>query len=128
MTSELPTLPPRVELIIRQASAYHNVSYKDVVGQTRTKGPSHVRFEAMYRIRDEILIGGQPPSLPQIGRWFSGRDHTTVLHGLRRFEELNPSKIPPSRQVEKISTFTTRMAAPAPYRLQMMADLAEAAA
>ena len=30
-------------------------------------------------------------SLPEIGRRFGGRDHTTVMHGVRRIEELKQS-------------------------------------
>jgi len=30
-------------------------------------------------------------SLPEIGRRFGGRDHTTVMHGVRRIEELKAS-------------------------------------
>jgi chromosomal replication initiator protein len=29
-----------------------------------------------------------PRSLPEIGRRFGGRDHTTIMHGVRRIEEL----------------------------------------
>ena len=27
-------------------------------------------------------------SLPEIGRRFGGRDHTTIMHGIRKLEEL----------------------------------------
>jgi chromosomal replication initiator protein len=30
-------------------------------------------------------------SLPEIGRRFGGRDHTTILHGVRKVEELRAS-------------------------------------
>jgi chromosomal replication initiator protein len=30
-------------------------------------------------------------SLPEIGRRFGGRDHTTIMHGVRRVEELRAS-------------------------------------
>jgi len=29
-----------------------------------------------------------PRSLPEIGKRFGGRDHTTIMHGVRRIEEL----------------------------------------
>lgn len=113
MTRQLPTLPPRIEAIIRQAADEHGVPYADVVGLDTHRAASRVRFEAMYRIRNEIRIAGQPPSLPQIGRWFS-RDHTSVLNALRRHEKLNGL------------SFKNRSTGPAPYRLQLMQDMAEA--
>jgi chromosomal replication initiator protein len=29
-----------------------------------------------------------PRSLPEIGRRFGGRDHTTIMHGVRKIEEM----------------------------------------
>ncbi|WP_334175968.1 helix-turn-helix domain-containing protein, partial [Pseudoxanthobacter sp.] len=42
-----------------------------------------------------------PRSLPEIGRQFGGRDHTTVLHAVRKIEELARTD---SRTAEEIET------------------------
>lgn len=40
------------------------------------------RHEAMWRLRNETSM-----SLPEIGRRMGGRDHTTVIHGIRKHEQ-----------------------------------------
>jgi hypothetical protein len=42
-------------------------------------------------------------SLPEIGRFFGGRDHTTVLHAVRKLGQLNRPKVPsPADHAETI--------------------------
>jgi chromosomal replication initiator protein len=42
-------------------------------------------------------------SLPDIGRRFGGRDHTTVLHAVRRIEELRLSDTQLARDLEVLA-------------------------
>ena len=46
---------------------------------------------------------GAPLSLRGIGRRFGGRDHTTVLHGVRKIEELMPQDDQIARDVEALT-------------------------
>ncbi len=39
----------------------------------------------MLQVYDRVLTSR---SLPEIGRRFGGRDHTTIMHGVRKIEEL----------------------------------------
>ena len=41
-----------------------------------------------------------PRSLPEIGRKFGGRDHTTVMHAVRKIEELKVSDVSIAEDVE----------------------------
>ena len=61
---------------------FPNVKLKDIRGSRRTKVFILPRQLAMYEIKT------QRPDLsyPMIGKWFGGRDHTTVLHAVRKIE------------------------------------------
>lgn len=65
--------------IIRQVSDKHGITPKQLVSHARSRFLVKARNEAYYRMRRETIL-----SLPQIGDKFGGRDHTTVLHGIRR--------------------------------------------
>ena len=54
-----------------------------VVGPKRVRNFARPRQVAMYLCKQMTSR-----SLPEIGRRFGGRDHTTVMHGVRRIEEL----------------------------------------
>lgn len=57
-------------------------SVEELRGLKRHKFLSEARFEVWARIYE---TGGY--SLPQIGNYFSGRDHTTILNGIRRAKQ-----------------------------------------
>jgi chromosomal replication initiator protein len=72
-----------VEEIQRKVSDHYNIRLSDLIGPKRLRGYARPRQIAMYL--SKTLTNR---SLPDIGRRFGGRDHTTVMHGVRRIEEL----------------------------------------
>ncbi|MCY1364946.1 Chromosomal replication initiator protein DnaA [compost metagenome] len=62
---------------------HYNVSKQDLLSNRRTRTIVKPRQVAMYLAK--MLT---PRSLPEIGRRFGGRDHTTVLHAVRKIEDL----------------------------------------
>ncbi|HET7717894.1 MAG TPA: chromosomal replication initiator protein DnaA, partial [Bauldia sp.] len=73
----------RIEDIQRVVARHFNVSKADLLSSRRTRTIVRPRQIAMYLAK--VLT---PRSLPEIGRRFGGRDHTTVLHAVRKIEEL----------------------------------------
>lgn len=62
---------------------YYGLQVDDIVGQSRTRKVARPRQLVMYLAREET-----DSSLPQIGRELGDRDHTTVLYGCEKIEEL----------------------------------------
>ncbi len=73
----------RVDDILRIVAKHYNVTRADILSQRRTANVVKPRQVAMYLAKTLTLR-----SLPEIGRRFSGRDHTTVLHAVRKIEGL----------------------------------------
>ncbi len=73
----------RIEDIQRVVSKYYNVSKADLLSARRTRTVVRPRQIAMYLSKQLT-----PRSLPEIGRRFGNRDHTTVLHAVRKIEEM----------------------------------------
>lgn len=76
------SLPPRIAMIVEEVAEKHWLDPEEVTGFNSRHDCARARGEAYQRIRDEIRICGRKPTLCRIGAWFSGRDHTTVRHGL----------------------------------------------
>jgi chromosomal replication initiator protein len=72
----------KIEDIQRVVSKHFNVSKQDLLSSRRTRSIVWPRQIAMYLAKSLTLR-----SLPEIGRRFGGRDHTTVLHAVRKVEE-----------------------------------------
>ena len=69
--------------IINVVSDYYNLAPGQLVGKTRTGQIALARHVAMYLIRINIDI-----PLTKIGSMFGGRDHTTVMNGITKVEEM----------------------------------------
>ena len=72
-----------VEEIQRQVADYYNIRMSELIGPKRVRTFARPRQVAMYLAKQLTSR-----SLPEIGRRFGGRDHTTVMHGVRKIEEL----------------------------------------
>lgn len=92
-----PMEPKRVKIedIQRVVARQYNVSRSDLLSSRRTANVVRPRQVAMYLAKTLTLR-----SLPEIGRRFGGRDHTTVLHAVRKIEALVAKDISLSDEVE----------------------------
>ncbi len=73
----------RIEDIQKVVASHYNVSKHDLLSARRTRAIVRPRQIAMYLAKTMT-----PRSFPEIGKRFGGRDHTTVLHAVRKVEEL----------------------------------------
>lgn len=73
----------KIEEIQKLVASHYNVTRADILSARRTANVVRPRQIAMYL--SKVLT---PRSLPEIGRRFGGRDHTTVLHAVRKIEAL----------------------------------------
>ncbi len=80
-----PREPKRVKIddILKRVSTHYNISRSDLLSSRRTAAVVMPRQIAMYLAKSLTLR-----SLPEIGRRFGGRDHTTVLHAVRKIDRL----------------------------------------
>jgi chromosomal replication initiator protein len=74
----------KIEDIQKLVATHFNVSRADILSSRRTATVVRPRQIAMYLAKVLTLR-----SLPEIGRRFGGRDHTTVLHAVRKIEGLS---------------------------------------
>jgi chromosomal replication initiator protein len=72
----------KIEDIQKLVASRYNVSRSDILSERRTATVVKPRQIAMYLSKILTLR-----SLPEIGRRFGGRDHTTVLHAVRKIEK-----------------------------------------
>ncbi|HTI33069.1 MAG TPA: chromosomal replication initiator protein DnaA [Miltoncostaea sp.] len=68
-----------IEVIQGEVCRYYNVSHEEITGDKRTRRIVLPRQVAMYLSRELT-----DASLPQIGRAFGGRDHTTVMYAVQK--------------------------------------------
>jgi len=72
-----------VELIQKTVADYYKIKVSDMYSKRRPNNIAAPRQVAMYLAKEMTQ-----KSLPEIGELFGGRDHTTVLHAVRKIGEL----------------------------------------
>ncbi|MDE2112292.1 MAG: chromosomal replication initiator protein DnaA [Alphaproteobacteria bacterium] len=78
-----PGAKTSIEDIQRKTAEFYKLDVRDFYSPQRARRVARPRQVAMYLARKLTTR-----SLPEIGRRFGGRDHTTVLHACRRIEAL----------------------------------------
>ncbi|MDD9911184.1 MAG: chromosomal replication initiator protein DnaA [Ahrensia sp.] len=85
----------RIEDIQKVVARHYDVSKNDLLSNRRTRVIVRPRQIAMYL--SKMMT---PRSLPEIGRRFGGRDHTTVLHAVRKITELRGADPKLAQEIE----------------------------
>ena len=88
--------------IVRATASRHGLTAGDLIGPKRTRSMVHVRNLAMYLAR---RLTGR--SLDWIGAFFGGRDHTTVMRGIRGVEIRRQADAAFAGDIEKLVSEVT---------------------
>lgn len=72
-----------IDEIQRRVAEHYNIRLSEMTSDRRARAVARPRQVAMYLAKQLTTR-----SLPEIGRKFGGRDHTTVMHAVRKIEEL----------------------------------------
>ncbi len=84
-----------IDEIIRKVTDHYGLNMTDMLSQRRTRSIARPRQVAMYLAK--VLT---QHSLPEIGRQFGKRDHTTVIHAVKKVEELQTTDGQISKDIE----------------------------
>ena len=87
-----------VDEIQKTVAEHFTLKQADLLSERRTRSVARPRQIAMWLCKQHTTR-----SYPDIGRRFGGRDHTTVLHGVRKIEELIAQDDQIARDVEALT-------------------------
>jgi chromosomal replication initiator protein len=87
-----------VDEIQKTVAEYFSLKQADLLSERRTRAVARPRQIAMHLCKQLTTR-----SYPDIGRRFGGRDHTTVLHGVRKIDELMGQDEQIARDVEALT-------------------------
>ena len=88
-------IPPA--MILEETARYFGLGSGDLVSKSRSRPLTTARHVAMYLLRELTGL-----SLIKIGEHFD-RDHTTVLHGIKKIEGLMPARGSTYKQVQELT-------------------------
>jgi chromosomal replication initiator protein len=87
-----------IDEIQRKVAEHYTLRLSDMHSSRRSRNVARPRQIAMYLCKKLT-----PRSLPEIGRKFGGRDHTTVMHAIRKIEEMSDADIAFADEVKLIT-------------------------
>lgn len=87
-----------LELIQDVTASYFKISTNDLIAKKRTRDLAFARQVAMYLCRKLT-----DTSLPQIGEYFGGRDHTTVMHAYDKIAKKCESDAQANRMLKELT-------------------------
>lgn len=83
---EVETKRPKIKVapadVIKTVANHYHIKQTSLKGHSRVKNLVTARHICMFLMKRELSL-----PLIEIGRWFSGRDHTSVLHAIRKVEK-----------------------------------------
>ncbi len=86
LQTEVETRRSRIKVapadVIKTVANHYHVKQISIKGTSRVKNLVTARHIAMYLLKKELSL-----PLVEIGRWFTSRDHTSVLHAVKKIEK-----------------------------------------
>ncbi|MCW5772654.1 MAG: chromosomal replication initiator protein DnaA [Rhodospirillaceae bacterium] len=92
-----------IDDIQKRVCEHYNIKMSDLLSPRRARAVARPRQVAMYLAKQLTTR-----SLPEIGRKFGGRDHTTIMHGVRKIEELRGGDPSLNEDIEILTRSLTR--------------------
>jgi chromosomal replication initiator protein len=86
-----------IEVIQKRVSEHFNLREQDLKVRSNTRAIAFPRQVAMYIVKQLTTA-----SLPEIGRQFGGKHHTTVLHSINKIEEMRRSDKELNRTITRL--------------------------
>lgn len=87
-----------IDEIQRKVAEHYTLRLQDMHSSRRSRNVARPRQVAMYLCKKLT-----PRSLPEIGRKFGGRDHTTVMHAVRKIDELIAEDVSFADEVKQLT-------------------------
>lgn len=86
-----------IDTIMRKICDYYDVTMTDIISARRSRSIARPRQVAMFLCKTLTT-----KSLPEIGRSFGKRDHTTVIHAIKKIQDLCESDHKIAQDLERL--------------------------
>lgn len=100
--------------IIKTIANHYHIKLMDIRGPKREKSIAMARHVAMYLLKQELDL-----PLLEIGRYFGNRDHTSVLHAVKKIDQLATEDDQLGTQIQAIKTSLSGGVSQANYTIEV---------